>query len=131
MGDFDKWWESEGKHDGSVPYPNKDCAMAAWEAATKVEREKCYKHIEELRARFEQLEAAAFKLAAGQCPIKGMLVGDEGGNQYCKMESTLEAAMRSIDGLITVVRMPNIEHVADAHNAAVAYLRDIRCRVEE
>ena len=35
----------------------------------------------------------------------------------------LEAALRSSKNLITVMRMPNIEHVADAHNAAVETLR--------
>lgn len=65
--------------------------MAAWEAATKVEREACDKRIEELSARFTQLESDAFRMAAGQCPVNGMLVGDEGGNQSCRLSQALEA----------------------------------------
>ena len=63
--------------------------------------------------RLERLEAFTSKDAINE--IKNLR----------KQNDELLSSLKCVKDLITVVRMPNIEYVADAHNKAVEKLRNL------
>ena len=44
-----------------------------------------YRELEAVKGRCGELEAENAALAAGQCSVKGGLLGDEGGTPYCSL----------------------------------------------
>jgi septal ring factor EnvC (AmiA/AmiB activator) len=72
----------------------------------------------ELEARIAELEAELMTLSQDDGKVERALIRIEEEN------ARLRAALEAARDLSEIVRMPNAEHVADAHNDAVRKLRE-------
>ena len=53
-----------------------------------------------------RLRTENFALAAGQCCVKDGLLGDESGNQYCRLEKEEQALRKALELSVQAMRAP-------------------------